>query len=83
MDKILSSALHYQKIYIGKMINSSYMYVQDDAKIKGSYVHSGIIATFSRLYLSFYHLNIPRPVYATYIVSCLYRVRRSEFQCAA
>jgi hypothetical protein len=69
MDKILSSALHYEKIHIGKMINSSY--IQDDAKINGLYVHSGIIVTFSHLYFSFYHLNLPKPVYTTYIFSCL------------
>jgi hypothetical protein len=69
MDKILSPAMHYQKIYIGKMIDSSY--IQADAKINGSYVHSGIVATFSHLYLSFYHLNLPRPVYATYSISFL------------
>ncbi len=71
MDKILSSALHYQKIYIGKMINSSY--IQDDAKINNLYDHSGTIATFPffHLYLSFYHLNLPQPFYATYIFPSL------------
>jgi hypothetical protein len=67
MGKILSSAMHYQKMYIGKMINSSY--IHDDAKIYGLYDHSGTITTFSHLYFSFYHQT--RPVYATYIVSCL------------